>query len=364
MVNSRPAGKVHPAEFDGYSIKENPFPNRFQSLSAYDGLTDESDMAEYAWAFLRRNRYYQRMCDAEPADRRDFQGVWGYRDETAGGDRSWGLLRIKPFREKWSQGEPPLWESLAPFLHHLQMSGGRLNMFPKEIENPERDFVVVFSIADDFGPGISSLDAQLAIAERYLRKQWLKRSRPGKLPIEDLPKPSSESPAKLRELLVISDLSQTERCRTLEDLARILSDQGYWEAKKRSRHSNRARASAIDPVVAGAGGARIFSGDSAEDLADYAAANQVGGWVKILSRMCPVAYSLIYEWRMLGLLARRDWRRVLDDSISGATSISANSDEADKGVQGESKQSNTATANTKKGDLLALHKQVWGRMKK
>lgn len=58
---------LHPPLVAEYLPKKKwlkiPSPN---NENVYWGLTDQSSYTEYAWAFLRRNRFYQQLCDGDP----------------------------------------------------------------------------------------------------------------------------------------------------------------------------------------------------------------------------------------------------------------------------------------------------------
>ncbi|TXG98342.1 MAG: hypothetical protein E6R08_04960 [Nevskiaceae bacterium] len=108
----RPRGAVHPRGTNRWALPET------KRLSS-NAVNTDSSHHEFAWEFLRRNRFYQAMFDGRP----DHLPVthWGYQWHTAI-PRTHGLVRLKPYWETYSEGDPPAWLGLDDFAERLPTS--------------------------------------------------------------------------------------------------------------------------------------------------------------------------------------------------------------------------------------------------
>lgn len=104
----RPAPEIHPEstqDFDEYEF-DLSLPDRVEDVSYH----------ELAWEFLRRNRFYQALCDQAEGHLDDTH--WGFQWNPKV-PRSHGLVRPKPFRERYGDGAPPAWIGLDEFAEQL-----------------------------------------------------------------------------------------------------------------------------------------------------------------------------------------------------------------------------------------------------
>lgn len=124
----RPSRAINPseAEFDSLVPPQRPlraihpestaaFSQPAQDLSGID-LTIQDSYNEFAWEFLRRNRFYQAVVDEHMESLPDSQ--WGYKwhENVA---RGHGLVRYKPYWEAYMEDEPPAWKGLDSFAERL-----------------------------------------------------------------------------------------------------------------------------------------------------------------------------------------------------------------------------------------------------
>jgi Family of unknown function (DUF6499) len=109
IPKARPAQTIHPESSERFA---EPSQDEWKSVT----LDEESSHHEFAWEFLRRNRFYQALVD-EAEDALP-ETVWGYR-WTAQAARTHGLTRLKPYWESYSEGNPPAWQGLDSFAQRL-----------------------------------------------------------------------------------------------------------------------------------------------------------------------------------------------------------------------------------------------------
>jgi len=93
----RPTEAIHPETTKKFS-------NPKRKLSQVD-MTIKDSYNEFAWEFLRRNRFYQALVDGRknlvPESR------WGYTCHP-NIERTHGLVRLKPYWETYQEGTPQL----------------------------------------------------------------------------------------------------------------------------------------------------------------------------------------------------------------------------------------------------------------
>lgn len=194
----KPHRGIHPPEVAQYRPLKSlsiPTPN---DATAYGTLTDESLYSEYAWAFLRRNRYYQQLIDRNTTFPLTH---WGYRP-SPDHDFGHGLDREKNYFEPFAKGTSPQWHGIYSFEHHLiELTSLRRNRNAsmREIEYPSQQVAVVFDLAPLLGEGSSVLGIQLDRARALLQKM-----RPG----QGISTKRAKGPSKqlLRSQLRIADL--------------------------------------------------------------------------------------------------------------------------------------------------------------
>lgn len=162
---------IHPILVGDYKSKKKiKIPLSQGDAKHYGHLTDKSLFAEYAWEFLRRNRFYQAMIDnVNPSFDLD---EWGY---SAGPSHaaSCGLTQpYKHYAESYEENPPewaPLW-AISARLHETLRSR---EFSRTSIEYPGQQVPFVFDIASTFGPGSIGLQMQADLAvksiEEYLK---------------------------------------------------------------------------------------------------------------------------------------------------------------------------------------------------
>lgn len=160
-------GKVHSEEVDSYIPVHPaviPMPN---NKDEYGTLTDDSLYSEYAWAFLRRNRYYQRFIDHKSSD--ESMGDWGYlgcADRTP----SFGLVSKKPYHEKFADGIAVKWQGLHDFYPQGMRRSGPIQSRLTELDWPKSQIAVIFDIGPLLGENATAIDQQISLARIYLRE--------------------------------------------------------------------------------------------------------------------------------------------------------------------------------------------------
>ncbi len=119
IPNQRPSEAIHP-------LSSKPFTKPKRKLHKVE-LSVQSSYHEFAWEFLRRNRFYQALVDQRSNAVSDAE--WGYRWQTSA-PRVHGLVRIKPYWETYNEGDPPAWIGLDSFAERLPNS---VDMAPKNV---------------------------------------------------------------------------------------------------------------------------------------------------------------------------------------------------------------------------------------
>lgn len=165
----RHRGSVHPELVFNYRPKSQlviPKPN---SIDAYGDLTDTSSYSEYAWAFLKRNRFYQAMIDkAVPGFRLE---QWGYvqkgRDQRDV-EPSFGLMRLKHYCKGHSEGTAVEWFGIQSFQMDLDIACTMKKTSVQELDFPTTQLSLTFDLGPILGPGVPALDIQIKLAHRKL----------------------------------------------------------------------------------------------------------------------------------------------------------------------------------------------------
>lgn len=135
VLRLRPAEAIHPEP-------TKKFNNPKRKLSQVE-LTIEDSYNEFAWEFLRRNRFYQALVDGRenlvPESR------WGYTWHPNIG-RVHGLVRLKPYWETYRDGDPPAWIGLDSFAERLPITTN-MEFKTVAIELQPGQIAVVFDVA-------------------------------------------------------------------------------------------------------------------------------------------------------------------------------------------------------------------------
>ena len=150
----RPSEAIHP-------LSSKPFTKPKRQLHHAE-LSVQSSYHEFAWECLRRNRFYQALVDQRGNAIPDAE--WGYRWQITA-PRVHGLVRLKPYWEAYTEGDPPAWVGLDSFAEHLPVS---VDMAPKSVSlNLQPGQVAVVIDLAGLIDGQSPWDIQLwALRER------------------------------------------------------------------------------------------------------------------------------------------------------------------------------------------------------
>lgn len=203
---SRDAGSIHPLMVSEFEPKKKLAVPKQGNAKEYAGLNDDSTYSEYAWEFLRRNRFYQAMVDAK---RPSFDlNEWGYRP-TPTHEAGFGLQRAKHYSESHEESAPP-WTPLAAMAERMQDTVAHFRHLPARIEYPGTQIAVVFDLAPVFGPATTALQTQADFAVKYLERFLSMRNLPqashaqeGQAATEPANKPN---PQLLRGYLRLADV--------------------------------------------------------------------------------------------------------------------------------------------------------------
>jgi hypothetical protein len=153
---TRPRKAIHPESTKLFNYKPSELTTTHLSV--------QSSYSEFAWEFLRRNRFYKALVDRHEKHLTELQ--WGYRwrPEVS---RTHGLVRIKPYTESYAEGEPPAWMGLDSFAEQLPTKVG-LRSESVSIELRPGQVAVVFDLAGLIH-GQSPWDIQLwTVRDRFI----------------------------------------------------------------------------------------------------------------------------------------------------------------------------------------------------
>lgn len=165
-------GQIHPRLVVDYKAKTAlKFPKQ-SDANRYGSLTADSPYSEYAWEFLRRNRFYQAMIDnVKPSFNLD---DWGYRADLSY-PSSCGLTEpYKHYSESY-EPNPPDWEPLWAIRTSIEDAMNFKRSGRKVIDCSATQVAFVFDLAPVFGPKFAGLKTQADLAvkciEEYLSKK-------------------------------------------------------------------------------------------------------------------------------------------------------------------------------------------------
>lgn len=157
-------GNVHPEMVVGYIPRHLVKIPKINTEDTYCDLTDKSTYSEYAWAFLRRNRFYQRFID-EGEHAFNFSD-WGYLS-SAESKPSYGLSKLKPYREGFFKNTPVQWSGIHTFRNRLISARPRLQGL-LHVDHPETQVAIIFDINALLGDKTTTIKHQLSMAEKHL----------------------------------------------------------------------------------------------------------------------------------------------------------------------------------------------------
>jgi len=163
---SNDRGCLHPRLVADYKPQESLKIKKESGPNQYGSLNDDSPFAEYAWEFLRRNRFYQAMIDnARPYFNID---DWGYRPRP-GYPSICGLMEpYKHYSESYGDN-PPEWKSFWEIETRIKDA---MLQFRRQkqvtIEYPGQQVAFFFDLEEVFGPGVIGLKKQADIAVKQI----------------------------------------------------------------------------------------------------------------------------------------------------------------------------------------------------
>lgn len=190
----RKHGGVHPERVADYTPEFPVAVKEIGDEKEYWGLTDSSSYSEYAWAFLRRNRFYQRLIDGKLPNLTEEN--WEYAQDTDYEPPS-GLVRLKHYREAYSVKTPVEWSGIHTFRDQLKTAKPtRREPHKVDVEWPSSRVALIFDIKPMLGKNTSAIDVQLAMAKVHL--QSLAESEGALFPKKTKPPSKSLLRAQLR----------------------------------------------------------------------------------------------------------------------------------------------------------------------
>ncbi len=277
----RPTGKFHPEQVANFSSDKVVALARSFTKNKYGNLTDQSTYAEYAWEFLRRNKYYQALIDAHTDDKAPHYQLpsWGYRQSDGSEQNSEWEYHCGLWREPYKHYSEAYSDDLTwyPIEYLRQNMCGALGRSTK-LEDASSQLHITIDLGEKFGPNVSGLKKQLEIAEQIVttHHQYLKGGAwlNGELDIYPLKK------GLLRRYLYVADLYtqlESEKKKTAESWTDYIAN----NLKK------------VQPKF------------SETDVNKYAKS----------------AFEYIYQWHCLGLLTLADKSVTEDADHSEAESI-------------------------------------------
>lgn len=175
----RPTAKFHPEQVANFSSNKVVALARSFTKNKYGNLTDKSTYAEYAWEFLRRNKFYQALIDAHTNDKVPHHALpsWGYRQNNTNGQSSEWEFHCGLWREPYKHYSEAYSTDIAwyPIEYLRQTMCGKLGR-TKTLEDTSTQLHITIDLGHKFGPEVSGLKKQLEIAEQIVTTyhQYLK----------------------------------------------------------------------------------------------------------------------------------------------------------------------------------------------
>jgi hypothetical protein len=297
---NQPKGKFHPDQIAHYVPDIGMSKPKKFTRSKYDGLTDNSSYEQYAWEFLRRNKFYQEMIDSLSAVGKHKSNPlplehWGYRQS-----KDWDF-------------HCGLWQK--PYKHYADDYSADLTWYPVEhmrdrmcsvigksvqLEDSNTQLQISIDLGHVFGPSVCGLKRQLQVASEMVAKRLEEAAvsvrETNEAPKKDLSKESESQEHIFRSVYGKFEptLETKEHLRTLLYVADLLT--GKRQVKKPIEKRD-----ATDKVPVKSESASILSHP------DLAKRIYTATGVKISSNTVSIyaqsAFEYVYQWRCLGLLA-------------------------------------------------------------
>lgn len=159
-------GGVHPETVADYSpVYRVEIPPE-NTRDSYGALTDESTYSEYAWEFLRRNRFYQRLIDKGLPDLTVEN--WEYATNTECSPPV-GIVYLKPYREGYATGTPVEWTGIHTFADQLKRAVPTTRASKiVDVAWPRSQVALTFDIGLLLGERTTAIESQIAMARAHL----------------------------------------------------------------------------------------------------------------------------------------------------------------------------------------------------
>jgi hypothetical protein len=276
----------------------------------YGTLTDESTYSEYAWEFLRRNRFYQALIDkTKPAfDEND----WGYRREPEAFP-VYGIYGLPPKRydEAYAQGKPVEWYGIHDFvrdrLNIMSRPGGRNNT---PLEHVRSQIEIIFDFGPVFGPGTPAIEIQIALAQEKLKELAGKFASEleKKTGVSIVQRKNAPKKEILRAQLRIVDLLSEPEALVMAQQSRAKKTPGNANPQPRNPATDSQR-SKLQQLKS----TKIDIKDAAKFLPDFDLRRKKNSTLTTTqlegraSELAVAAYKSIYEWQCLNWLQFDDW---------------------------------------------------------
>lgn len=295
-----PHGKFHPVEVAHYEPQKGMSQQRSFSKTQYDKLTDKSTYAEYAWEFLRRNKFYQALIDAGTDDKVPYYPLpsWGYRQSDGNEQNSeWeyhcGLWSepYKHYSEAYSDGLA--WYPIEYLRQNMCGAVGRTTT----LEDKSTQLHITIDLGHKFGPNVSGLKKQLEIAEKAIIALHNKVNNAGHLGQLEA---SLTTKGVLRRYLYIADLFTGERSIKKEiDKRNGIGDVSIKKIGARVLSAKEVAAK-INAKLDAHHATTDSIGKDADKASKYIASTDSIG------KDADEAFKYIYQWKCLKLLTLTD----------------------------------------------------------
>jgi len=162
-------GGLHPESVATYLPEFPLFIPTPNQEDEYGTLTDESPYSEYAWAFLRRNRFYQRLVDKGLPNLT--KENWEYADGSEDASPI-GLVHQKHYRERFADGTRVEWWGIHTFKGPIRMAArGPQIVESSRLDWPKTQVLLIFDVGPLLGDNTTAIDLQIDLAKVHLRER-------------------------------------------------------------------------------------------------------------------------------------------------------------------------------------------------
>lgn len=161
-------GGLHPVSVATYLPEFPLFIPTPNDEEKYGTLSDESPYSEYAWAFLRRNRFYQRLVDKGLPNLT--KENWEYADGPKNATPI-GLVHEKHYKERFTDGTRVEWWGIHTFEGPVKMAtrGPQMSQ-PFKLVWPKSQVALIFDVGPLLGDNTTAIDLQIDMAKVHLRE--------------------------------------------------------------------------------------------------------------------------------------------------------------------------------------------------